>query len=144
MQKLARFTEDRIVQSLSAFPVVYISGPRQSGKTTLAQHIASTRHKANYITFDDIQMVPELFRPLKIIVDENRKRKEGGRGQFLLTGSASVMALPKLSDALVGRMALHLLLPFSVQERIKNIILLIMYLKKIGSLNVCRKTIFWR
>jgi len=146
MQKLARFTEDRIAQSLSAFPVVYISGPRQSGKTTLAQHIASTRHKANYITFDDIQirssaqrdpesflrsfdspvvldeiqMVPELFRPLKIIVDENRKRKEGGRGQFLLTGSASVMALPKLSDALVGRMALHLLLPFSVQEIKKN------------------------
>ncbi len=146
MRALARLAEDRIVQSLSAFPVVYISGPRQSGKTTLAQHIASTRHKATYITFDDIQirssaqrdpeaflrsfdnpivldeiqMAPELFRPLKIIVDENRKRKDGGRGQFLLTGSASVMALPKLSDALVGRMALHLLLPFAAQEIQKN------------------------
>ncbi len=54
-------------------------------------------------------MVPELFRPLKIIVDENRNQKDGGRGRFLLTGSASVMALPQLSDALVGRMALHTL-----------------------------------
>ena len=56
MRALARLAEDRIVQSLSAFPVVYISGPRQSGKTTLAQHIASTRHKATYITFEDIQI----------------------------------------------------------------------------------------
>jgi hypothetical protein len=49
-------------------------------------------------------------------VDENRGTPHGGRGQFLLTGSASIMALPKLSDALVGRMALHHLLPLSVQE----------------------------
>jgi len=142
MKEITRHVEDRVVQSLNAFPVVYIAGPRQSGKTTLAKRIASTRHKAGYITFDDVlarsaakrdpdaflrslkgpvvldevQMVPEIFRPLKIIVDENRARKDGGRGQFLLTGSASVMALPKLSDALVGRMALHTLLPFSACE----------------------------
>ena len=61
-------------------------------------------------------MVPELFRPLKIIVDENRNQKDGGRGRFLLTGSASVMALPQLSDALVGRMALHTLYPLSAME----------------------------
>ena len=146
MQNKKRFIEDRIVQSLKAFPVVYIAGPRQSGKTTLAQRIAADRHKASYITFDDIQtrsavqrdpeaflrslhdpvvlneiqMVPEIFRPLKIIVDENRQKEDGGRGRFLLTGSASVMALPKLSDALVGRMALHTLLPFSAGEIKKN------------------------
>jgi len=61
-------------------------------------------------------MVPELFRPLKIKVDEKRALDQGGRGQFLLTGSASVLALPKLSDALVGRMAIHTLLPFSATE----------------------------
>lgn len=142
MEKTVRLIEDRIIHSLAAFPVVYISGPRQSGKTTLVQHIASTQHIAKYITFDDVQMrsavgrdpeaflrsldgpivldevqmVPDLFRPLKIIVDENRNKPDGGRGRFLLTGSASVMALPKLSDALVGRMTLHTLLPFSTRE----------------------------
>lgn len=145
MKNIDRLVEDRVIQSLESFPVVYIAGPRQSGKTTLVQHIARTRYKAKYITFDDIQvrsaaqrdpeaflrsldgatvldeiqMAPELFRPLKIIVDERRKDKDGGRGKFLLTGSASVMALPTLSDALVGRMALHTLLPFSAEE-IKN------------------------
>ncbi|MBY0543926.1 MAG: ATP-binding protein [Gammaproteobacteria bacterium] len=142
MPEIDRFIEDRIVQALHTFPVVYIAGPRQSGKSTLTQRIAATRHKARYLTFDDlqiraaaerdpmvflqslggpvvldeIQMAPELFRPLKMIVDENRQRADGGRGQFLLTGSASVMALPQLSDALVGRMALYNLLPFSTQE----------------------------
>lgn len=146
MKEITRHVEDRIVQSLSAFPVVYIAGPRQAGKTTLAQRISSTRHKASYITFDDmqmrsaaqrdpeaflrglkgpvvldeVQMVPEIFRPLKIIVDENRGKEGGGCGKFLLTGSASVMALPKLSDALVGRMALHTLLPFSACEIYKQ------------------------
>lgn len=140
MHKIPRHLESFIIESLKSFPVVYISGPRQSGKTTLVKRIAS--NKADYITFDDIQMrsaaqqdpmaflrnlsgpvvidevqmVPELFRPLKMIVDENRDKKNGGKGQFLLTGSASVMALPKLSDALVGRMALHTLLPFSSCE----------------------------
>ncbi len=146
MKKFLRFIENKVVQSLEAFPVTYIAGPRQSGKTTLAQGIASSTHPFNYITFDDlqlqsaaqrdpdaflnglsdpvildeVQMAPELFRPLKIKVDENRQRKNGGRGQFLLTGSASVLALPKLSDALVGRMAIHTLLPFSATEIQKN------------------------
>ncbi len=147
MKEIRRLAEDRIIKSLQSFPVVYIAGPRQSGKTTLVQNIARTRHKADYITFDDlqtrsaaqkdpetfirsfngpvvldeIQMVPELFRVLKIVVDENRKRKDAGKGRFLLTGSANVMALPKLSDALVGRIALHYLLPFSAQEISKSI-----------------------
>ena len=142
MKKTDRLLLPVITNALKAFPVVYIAGPRQSGKTTLVQQIARSEHPAHYITFDDsqmrsaaqrdpdaflkgiegpvvldeIQLVPELFRPLKITVDENRKLKNGGRGQFLLTGSASVMALPTLSDALVGRMSIHTLLPFSVHE----------------------------
>lgn len=142
MKEISRAAEERIVRSLKSFPVVYIAGPRQSGKTTLVQRIANKSHKADYLTFDDlqtrsaaqrdpeafarslegpvvldeIQMVPELFRALKIIVDENRKARDGGKGRFLLTGSANVMALPQLSEALVGRMALHELLPFSAQE----------------------------
>ena len=142
MQKLNRYIENKIVKSLKAFPVVYIAGPRQSGKTTLVRHIAETKHKAHYMTFDDlqtrsaakndpmaflkglkgnvvideVQMAPEIFRPLKIIVDKNREAKNKGRGRFLLTGSSNIMALPKLSSALVGRMILHTLYPFSASE----------------------------
>ena len=142
MQYIDRSIEDRIVDSLSTFPVVHIAGPRQSGKTTLVKRISESRHRADYITFDDlqirsaaqhdpdvflrslrgnvvldeIQLVPELFRPLKIVVDENRQSKDGGRGKFLLTGSANVMALPQLSDALAGRMSMHSLLPLSALE----------------------------
>lgn len=91
MKKLLRFAKIKILQSLKAFPVTYIAGPRQSGKTTLAQGIASGIYPLHYFTFDDlqlqsaaqhdpdaflnsfnkpvvldeIQMVPELFRPLK-------------------------------------------------------------------------------
>ncbi len=142
MQYIERSIEDRIVDSLSTFPVVHIAGPRQSGKTTLVKRISESRHRADYITFDDlqirsaaqhdpdvflrslrgnvvldeIQLVPELFRPLKIVVDENRQSKDGGRGKFLLTSSANVMALPQLSDALVGRMSMHSLSPLSALE----------------------------
>ena len=141
MKEVPRLIEERIVRSLKTFPIVYITGPRQSGKTTLAKRISSTHHPADYMTFDDIQlrsaasqdpetflrslsrptildeiqMVPEIFRPLKILVDENRKP-----GRFLLTGSTNIMALPRLSDALVGRMVLHTLQPFSVCELKKS------------------------
>ncbi len=142
MQYIDRSIEDRIVDSLSAFPVVYIAGPRQSGKTTLVKRISEDRHKADYITFDDlqvrsaaqhdpevflrsikgnvvldeVQLMPEIFRPLKIVVDEIRQSQNGGRGKFLLTGSANVMALPQLTDALAGRMSMHTLLPLSALE----------------------------
>ncbi len=142
MRYIERFVEEKIVNSLVAFPAVYIAGPRQSGKTTLVKRICASHHSAHYITFDDfqyrsaarhdpeaflrglkgnvvldeVQLVPEIFRPLKIIVDESRQSEDGGRGKFTLTGSASVLALPQLSDALAGRMSVHNLLPFSAAE----------------------------
>lgn len=142
VQNLARKIEKQIVRSLEAFPAVYLAGPRQSGKTTLVQHISKCYHQAHYITFDDmqqrmavqsdpmgflgalggpvildeIQMAPELFRPLKIFIDKNRSLPDGGKGRFLLTGSASLEVLPQLSDALVGRMIVHHLLPLSAAE----------------------------
>ena len=142
MQYIDRFIHDKVVDSLSTFPVVYIAGPRQSGKTTLVKRISQRTHKANYVTFDhlqtraaaqhdpegflrslkgnvvldEIQLVPELFRPLKVVVDENRESSDGGRGKFLLTGSANIMATPQLSEALVGRMSMHTLLPLSALE----------------------------
>lgn len=83
MFKIQRLIENHLLGSLEAFPVIYIAGPRQSGKTTLTKQIATTEHQATYITFDDLQL------------------------------RAAAKQDP---DALVGRMVLYNLLPFSTRE----------------------------
>src|SRR5208283_3399046 len=62
-------------------------------------------------TLDEVQHVPELFPAIKVAID--RKREPG---RFLLTGSANVMLLPKLSESLAGRMEVLTLWPFSQGE----------------------------
>ncbi len=132
-----------ILDTLQGFPVVYVTGPRQAGKSTLVQSLATRAWPADYVTFDEatllgaaeanpesflrswesslildeVQMAPGLFRVLKILVDEARLRNESNaNGRYLLTGSASIMALPELSDALVGRMGVLTLYPLSALE----------------------------
>tara|TARA_R110000868_G_scaffold10639_4_gene51668 strand:+ start:76113 stop:77354 length:1242 start_codon:yes stop_codon:yes gene_type:complete len=134
----------KVKKSLQDHPAVYINGPRQAGKSTMVQDIAAETG-ADYLTFDDpnilaaatsdpdsflrsfskqtildeVQMLPELFRPLKQVIDE--LRQEGNaNGRFTLTGSANVLALPELSDALVGRMGIQTLYPLSVNEVINK------------------------
>lgn len=63
------------------------------------------------VVIDEIQKAPELFPAIKLAVDRNRKP-----GRFLLTGSANVMALPRLSESLAGRMEIVPLFPFSAGE----------------------------
>lgn len=63
------------------------------------------------VVIDEIQRAPELFLPIKLLVDQNRQP-----GQFLLTGSANVLLLPKLADSLSGRMEIFTLYPLSVGE----------------------------
>jgi hypothetical protein len=136
-----------ILFSLRNHPVVFLNGPRQAGKSTLVQFLAQKDYPADYITFDnatqmaaaslspqsflsqrkhpviidEVQMVPELFRALKLVVDESRlENKQQSHGQFLLTGSVNIMALPKLSDPLVGRMSIKTLYPFSASEVLKG------------------------
>lgn len=66
---------------------------------------------------DEVQLVPELFRPLKVVPDELRlKDKANSNGRYLLTGSANILALPKLSNQLLGRMAIMTLYPFTTAE----------------------------
>lgn len=128
----------RLLSALDDTPVVVLQGARQTGKSTLAQMVGGQQHPAIYLTMDnittlvaakqdpvgflaglghqnvildEIQRVPEIFLPLKAAVDINRRP-----GRFLLTGSASVLALPHLADALVGRMELVTLWPLAQCE----------------------------
>ncbi|WP_295433281.1 ATP-binding protein [Thermus sp.] len=133
---LPRLLEARLKRLLSLFPVVFLAGPQQAGKTTLSRKVAQERGMA-YHTLDDptelaaartdpqgyvanlplpsvldeVQRAPELFLPLKARVD-----REGRPGAFLLTGSANVLLLPQVADALVGRMAVARLLPLAQAE----------------------------
>jgi len=124
-----------LTEALADTPVVCILGPRQCGKSTLAQHAAPDRAYVSlddpnsyqlasldpkgfigelpeYVTIDEIQRVPELTLAIKQSVDTNRKP-----GRFLLTGSADLLHLPRLSDSLAGRMEWIELQPFSEAEK---------------------------
>ena len=122
--------------ALSDTPVVLVVGPRQAGKTTLCRLVAE-RRRARVLSFDDaatlaaasgdpagfvgaldgpvvldeIQKAPTLLPAIKLAVD---RRREPGR--FLLTGSADVLALPRVSESLAGRMEVLTLWPLSQGE----------------------------
>ena len=143
MTHINRNIRTKLLHALDISPVVFLNGPRQAGKSTLVQDIAKKDFPADYVTFDsttqmaaaanspesylkerkrtliidEVQLVPEIFRALKIVVDELRlEQGKKLKGRFLLTGSANIMALPKLSDPLVGRMNVLTLYPVSGSE----------------------------
>jgi uncharacterized protein len=71
----------------------------------------------NTLVLDEVQMVPEIFRALKAKVDSLRlEDKATSNGRYLLTGSANILALPQLSESLVGRMNILTLYPFCTAE----------------------------
>lgn len=134
---IRRTSLDAVVAALRDTPVVLIHGPRQSGKSTLAREAADQVGGFRHINLDDlnprtlaledpaffvqslggptlideVQRAPGIFLSMKAAVDRDRKP-----GQFLLTGSSNVLALPKLADSLAGRMEIIDLLPFSQAE----------------------------
>lgn len=131
-----RFVEPRLLEALADSPAVLLHGPRQCGKTTLAQRVGRARGYA-YFSFDDdgilaaattdpvgfiadlpersildeVQRAPRIFTALKREIDRRRMP-----GRFLLTGSANVLLLPALSDSLAGRLALLRLFPLAQCE----------------------------
>ena len=134
---IARSITPFLLDALKDSPVVLLNGARQVGKSTLVEWLASNGHPARYITLDDavvlsavhnnpeaflagynepliideIQRAPDLFLALKASVD---KKKAAGR--FLVTGSANVLLIPKLSESLAGRIEILSLYPFSQSE----------------------------
>lgn len=126
-----------IKAALKDTPAILINGARQTGKSTLAKSITSNTKGAEYFTMDDIvtmnsamndpddfissfnmpvvldevQKVPQLFPAIKKSIDNNRKP-----GRFILTGSANVFHISKISESLAGRMEIQTLYPLSQGE----------------------------
>ncbi|WP_273213289.1 ATP-binding protein [Runella zeae] len=139
---IRRNTTLEITQLLEEFPAVGVLGPRQVGKTTLAQELAATMtpqpvyldlesprdqaklsepeayfefHPHQLIILDEIQRMPELFSILRGVID--RRRRQGQKtGQFLILGSASLDLLKQSSESLAGRIAYKELSGFNVLE----------------------------
>lgn len=131
---IKRILEKRTLDLSKKYPVVTITGPRQSGKTTLVQNLF-TKHEyfslENPETRNQIQEDPSiLFQPAgkKIIIDEVQRipdllsfiqvhsDKQKINGQFILTGSQSLLLSDKVSQTLAGRTAILKLLPFNYDE----------------------------
>jgi predicted AAA+ superfamily ATPase len=136
---IKRNITSNLLDALADTPVVLLNGARQTGKSTLAKAIVSREYSAKYITLDDfsalsaarhdpagflagldgpviideVQKAPDLFPAIKSVVDRDRHP-----GRFLLTGSANVFLLPRLSESLAGRMEILTLWPFSQGEMI--------------------------
>jgi predicted AAA+ superfamily ATPase len=135
---LPRLASAALARALGDAPVVCLLGPRQSGKSTLAQRhapqrayltlddpallAAATADPAGFVaglpaavTIDEIQRAPGLLPALKLAVDRDRRA-----GRFLLTGSADLLLLPSVSESLAGRMEIVRLHPLTEAEKMRR------------------------
>jgi hypothetical protein len=123
---------------LTKYPILALTGPRQSGKTTFLKKQFPSYTYINleniddrnyalrdpngflaqynkYVIFDEVQRVPELFSYLQTKVDENNIM-----GQYILSGSQNFHLMRNITQSLAGRVALFKLLPFDFQELQQN------------------------
>ena len=140
MVLIPRESKLRVESLLARAPSVVLTGPRQVGKTTLALEIADERGAAyldlerpsdrarladvdaycernadRLVVLDEIQRLPDLFEPLRGVID--RRRREGLRtGHFLFLGSASIDLLQQSGETLAGRVAYCEMQPLHVRE----------------------------
>ncbi len=131
---IKRNIQSQILLASKKMPVIAITGPRQSGKTTLVKsafpnyqyvnleniqtrEFASDDPKGFIEQFeknaiiDEVQYVPELFSYIQVRVDRENKN-----GRFILTGSQHFLFHEKISQSLAGRISIFTLLPFSIDE----------------------------
>lgn len=129
---ISRIYKKQIQDKLGKFPAVTILGPRQCGKTTLAQQFdgfyfdmetegSEARLDAEWeslvagdrlIVIDEAQQTPWVFSRLRGAIDSNRKRN----GRFLILGSVSPALMKNVSESLAGRMALVHMTPLILPE----------------------------
>lgn len=116
------------------FPVVSLTGPRQSGKSTLVKHafpdysyvtledpqirraaledpVSFIRNRSERLIIDEAQYAPSLFSMIQVVSDER-----GTTGQYVLTGSQNFLMMKSIGQSLAGRVGLLKLLPFSFSE----------------------------
>lgn len=128
----------KVLEAQRYFQVVVITGPRQSGKTSLCHHLFPTYKYVNLedislrsiamenptgfldslgdtAVIDEVQHVPDILSMIQVRVDELQNRK------YILTGSSNFSLLKAVSQSLAGRAALFTLLPFSIKE-VKNLV----------------------
>jgi uncharacterized protein len=134
---IPRSAESQVLEALADTRVVFLAGARQVGKSTLAQRVARAGHLAEELSLDDratrdaaladpegliaglrgpalideIQRAPDLLLAIKRVVD-----RDPAPGRFLLTGSANLLSVRKVKDALTGRMETVPLWPLAQSE----------------------------
>lgn len=128
-----RNIEKRLEQAVTRSPIVFIKGPRQSGKTTLMQNLQGyhfvtlddfmfldvaladpmrfIQQLPKPVIIDEVQRAPQLFLAIKYDIDRNRIP-----GRYVLTGSADPLLISHVADSLAGRVEFITLYPFSQGE----------------------------
>jgi len=140
MQYCHRVLEKVLPKYLSFFSVIGITGPRQSGKSTMLINILKDykyvtfddfkqvekfnddpeyfmRENSNKVIFDEVQKVPKIFDYIKLQVDKDRDNP----GKFILTGSSQFIFIKGITESLAGRIGLLSLLPYQLSEIKKDI-----------------------
>ncbi|HEU64998.1 MAG TPA: ATP-binding protein [Chlamydiae bacterium] len=134
-----RNLEKILKKTIKKYPVISLTGPRQSGKTTLIKKLFGNKYKyvnlenvelreyaksdprafleeyKGGLIIDEAQNVPDLFSYIQVIVDETNEP-----GQYILTGSQNFLLLEKITQSLAGRVAIFHLLPLSLEELKKS------------------------
>jgi predicted AAA+ superfamily ATPase len=136
----------RLRTFLRQFPAVALLGPRQVGKTTLAHALADelgeqalyldlklpsdrakltepelylAQHEERLVILDEIHRVPDIFKTLRSLIDQRRRKGKRNR-HFLLLGSASIDLLQQSAETLAGRIVYQELTPFTLHEITKS------------------------
>lgn len=145
MKYIKRSIIDIILSRIRQETVIVLTGARQTGKTTLCEQLIPEHLKQpfTYISFDDpderlrfqnsaisilesiktpivvldeVQKMPSLFDSFKYVIDKQKRKVEGKKKIFFLTGSSQILLLKNIKETLAGRVALLNLYPFSLTE----------------------------